>query len=101
MSWRPTFGARIIEMKRPNLLARKKFFAIHLFTKILSNNILKRYFYGELQRYLSQRCSARIIAGNKFLSKNILNADFTIYIVSKYLCVDMTLCDSQKYFVLI
>ncbi len=44
---------------------------------------------------------ARIIAGNKHLSKNILDADLTIYIVSKYLCVDMTICDSQKYFVLI
>jgi hypothetical protein len=55
--------------------------------------------YGEHRCYSSQRCSGRIIAGNKHLSKNILNADFAIYIVSKYLCVDMTICDSQKYFV--
>jgi len=61
---------------------------------------LSRYLtYGELQCYSSQRCcSTRIIAGNKHLSKNILDADFAIYIVSKYLCVDMTICDSQKYF---
>ncbi len=34
-------------------------------------------------------------------SKNNPKADFTIYIVSKYLCVDMAICDVQKYFMLI
>jgi hypothetical protein len=57
--------------------------------------------YGELQCYLSQRCSTRIIARNKHLSKNTLNANMTIYTVSKYLCVDMAICNSQKYFVFI
>jgi hypothetical protein len=33
--------------------------------------------------------------------KNNPNVDFTIYIVSKYLCVDMASCDIQKYFMLI
>jgi hypothetical protein len=33
--------------------------------------------------------------------KNNLNVDFTIYVVSKYLCVDMASCDIQKYLVLI
>ncbi len=56
--------------------------------------------YGEVQCYSSQRCSARIIAGDKYLSKNILDADLTVYHVSKYLCVDMAICDIQKYFVL-
>jgi hypothetical protein len=37
----------------------------------------------------------------KHLFENNLDADFTVYIVSKYLCVDMAICDSQKYFVLI
>ncbi len=33
--------------------------------------------------------------------KNNPNVDFTIYIVSKYLCVDMPSCNIQKYFMLI
>jgi hypothetical protein len=57
--------------------------------------------YGRIQCYSSQRCGTRIIAGNKHLFKNILNADFTIYTVSKYLCVDMAIYDSQKYFAFI
>ncbi len=57
--------------------------------------------YGGVQCYSSQRCSTRIIAGNKHLSKNILDADFAIYTVSKYLCVDMAIRNIQKYFVLI
>jgi hypothetical protein len=57
--------------------------------------------YGEVQCYSSQRCRARIIAGDKHLSKNILDADLTVYNVSKYLCVDMAICNIQKYFVLI
>ncbi len=57
--------------------------------------------YGKLQCYSIQSCSARIIAGNKHHSKNTPNTDLTIYIVSKYLCVDMAICDSQKYFMLI
>ncbi len=61
----------------------------------------KQASYGELQCYSSQRCRARIIAGDKNLFENNLDADLTIYTVSKYLCVDMTICDSYKYFVLI
>ncbi len=57
--------------------------------------------YGGVQCYLSQRCGTRIIAGDKHLSKNILDDDLTIYHVSKYLCVDMAICDIQKYFMLI
>jgi hypothetical protein len=34
-------------------------------------------------------------------SKNNPNVDFTIYFVSKYLCVGMASCDIQKYFMLI
>jgi hypothetical protein len=33
--------------------------------------------------------------------KNNPDVDFTIYVVSKYLCVDMASCDIQKYFMLI
>ena len=33
--------------------------------------------------------------------KNNTDVDFTIYIVSKYFCVDMFICDIQKYFMLI
>ncbi len=33
--------------------------------------------------------------------KNNPNVDFTIYVVSKYLCVDMARCNIQKYFMLI
>jgi hypothetical protein len=33
--------------------------------------------------------------------KNNPDVHFTIYIVSKYLCVDMASCDIQKYFMLI
>ncbi len=33
--------------------------------------------------------------------KNNPDVDFTIYAVSKYLCVDMASCDIQKYFKLI
>jgi len=33
--------------------------------------------------------------------KNNTDVDFTIYIVSKYFCVDMASCDIQKYFMLI
>jgi hypothetical protein len=33
--------------------------------------------------------------------KNNPDVDFIIYIVSKYLCVDMASCDIQKYFMLI
>ena len=33
--------------------------------------------------------------------KNNTDVDFTIYIVSKYLCVDMASCNIQKYFMLI
>jgi hypothetical protein len=33
--------------------------------------------------------------------KNNPNVDCTIYVVSKYLCVDMASCDIQKYFMLI
>jgi len=57
--------------------------------------------YGEVQCYLSKRCSARIIAGDKHSSKNILDANLTVYYVSKYLCADMAICNIQKYFVLI
>jgi hypothetical protein len=58
-------------------------------------------YYGKLQCYLSQSCSARKIIGNKHLFENSLYADLSIYHVSKYLCVDMTICDSQKYFMFI
>ncbi len=34
-------------------------------------------------------------------SQNNPDADFTIYVVSKYLCVDMASCDIQKHFMLI
>ena len=34
-------------------------------------------------------------------SQNNPDADFTIYVVLKYLCVDMASCDIQKYFMLI
>ena len=49
---------------------------------------------------------AKVVVPEKLLDVNIFlknnpDADLTIYIVSKYLCVDMTICDSQKYFVLI
>jgi hypothetical protein len=54
--------------------------------------------YGEVQCYSSKRCSARIIAGDKHLSKNILDADKSVYHVSKYLCVDLAICDIPKYF---
>jgi len=37
----------------------------------------------------------------KTLPKNNPDVDFTIYVVSKYLCVDMASCDIQKYLVLI
>jgi hypothetical protein len=57
--------------------------------------------YGKLQCYSSQSCSARKTIGSKHLSKNTLNVDCTVYIVSKYLHVDMASCDSQKYFLLI
>ncbi len=33
--------------------------------------------------------------------KNNPDVDFSIYVVSKYLCVDMARCDIQKYFMLI
>ncbi len=33
--------------------------------------------------------------------KNNPDVDFTIYIVSKYLCVDLASCNIQKYFMLI
>jgi hypothetical protein len=33
--------------------------------------------------------------------KNNPDVDFAIYVVSKYLCVDMASCDIQKYFMLI
>ncbi len=33
--------------------------------------------------------------------KNNPDVDFTIYVVSKYLCVDMASCNIQKYFMLI
>ncbi len=36
---------------------------------------------------------------NTFTKNN--HVDFTIYIVSKYICVDMASCDIQKYFMLI
>jgi hypothetical protein len=62
---------------------------------------MTQFLYGELQCYSSQSCSARIIAGNKHLSENTLDVDLTVYISSKYLCVDMAICDRQKYFVLI
>ncbi len=42
---------------------------------------MAQFLYGELQCYLSQSCSTRIIAGNKHLSENTLDADLTIYIV--------------------
>ncbi len=54
--------------------------------------------YGEVQCYSSKICSARIIAGDKLLSKNILIADKSVYRVSKYLCVDLAICDIPKYF---
>ncbi len=48
----------------------------------------------------------KVVAPEKLLDVNIFpknnpDVDFTIYIVSKYLCVDMTSCDIQKYFMLI
>ncbi len=33
--------------------------------------------------------------------KNNPDVDFTLYVVSKYLCVDMASCNIQKYFMLI
>ncbi len=47
-----------------------------------------------------------VIAPEKPLDINIFhknnpNVDFTIYVVSKYLCVDMASCNIQKYFMLI
>ncbi len=44
---------------------------------------------------MSQSCSNRKTVGSKHLSENNLDVDCTVYIVSKYLCVDMaknTLC---------
>jgi hypothetical protein len=48
----------------------------------------------------------KVVAPEKPLDTNTLSqinpdADFTIYVVSKYLCVDMASCDIQKYFMLI
>jgi hypothetical protein len=48
----------------------------------------------------------KVVAPEKLLDvntfpKNNPDVDFTIYIVSKYLCVDMASCDIQKYFMLI
>ncbi len=50
--------------------------------------------YGKLQCYSSQSCSARKTVGSKCLSENTLDANCTVYIVSRYLCVDMVSCDS-------
>ncbi len=64
-----------------------------------------RSYYGKPQSYSSRSHSARKTVGCKHLPKNNpkvdFNVDFTIYIVSKYLCVDMASCDIQKYFMLI
>jgi hypothetical protein len=48
----------------------------------------------------------KVVAPEKLLDintfpKNNPDVDFTIYVVSKYLCVDMASCDIQKYFMLI
>jgi hypothetical protein len=48
----------------------------------------------------------KVVAPEKPLDKNTFSqnnpdADFTIYVVWKYLCVDMASCDIQKYFMLI
>ncbi len=42
----------------------------------------------------------KVVAPEKSLDINT-DVDFTIYIVSKYLCVDTASCDIQKYFMLI
>jgi hypothetical protein len=48
----------------------------------------------------------KVVAPEKLLDVNIFpknnpDVDLTIYVVSKYLCVDMATCDIQKYFMLI
>ncbi len=48
----------------------------------------------------------KVVAPEKLLNVNMFpkinpDANFTIYVASKYLCVDMASCDIQKYFMLI
>ena len=48
----------------------------------------------------------KVVAPEKPLDVNTFaennpDVDFTIYVVSKYLCVDMASCDIQKYFMFI
>jgi hypothetical protein len=67
-----------------------------------------KLFYRRLYNILWKTSVIRVkvVAPEKSLDintfpKNNPDVDFTIYVVSKYLCVDTASCDIQKYFMLI
>ena len=75
------------------------------FSRFKIKNVLKKIVSQKIMENL-RVIRVKVVAPEKLLDvntfpKNNPNVDFTIYVASKYLCVDMASCNIQKYFMLI